>query len=372
MPPIIAIDAKRAFFNSTGLGNYSRDLLRGLGAASFDAHWLMYSPRQVAHQPEWLPSKAEIISPHGVQRLAPSWWRRTQPARDARARGAQIYHGISNELPQQLPAKGLQTLATIHDLIPITHPHLFDPINRKIYTRKMEHAMRVADHLVAVSQYTKKLIATHTGRPETDITVISPTVHSDFWQTDLPAGPRQKKEPYFLMVGRWERRKNIESAMLALRELPAESCSLVLVGAPSSHVKSLRALANETGIADRVEWVENASLAELRAWYRHAAGLLYLSHTEGFGIPILEAFLSGTEVITNREGVFSEAGGLEARYVDVTNPPEIALQMEDLLKVGTNPEKIGAAQMRIREQFHPTAFVQKHVELYQSLIARAQ
>lgn len=371
MMPKIAIDAKRAFSNRTGLGNYSRDLLRGIQHSDFRAEWLLYTPKppsqEVAHSLDWIPKGASIFGPEGGYKIAPSIWRFYEPIQHAQGCGAQIYHGISNELPRHIPShRTLRIAATIHDLIPWTHPKLFDPINRQLYRGKMLHAMRHADQLVAVSEYTKLQMESLMPRLNAPIAVIPPTVHRLFFEAaETESGPKDR--PYFLMVGRWEERKNIDAALRALSLLD-DDCELILVGSTTAYTPTLRKRAEDWGVARRVRWEENIDLNALRALYRGAAALLYVSHTEGFGIPILEAFLSGTEVITNREGVFSEAGGEEARYVDVNQPESLALEMRNVLCSGTDIQRVQRAASRITEQYHPDVFVQRHIELYRSLL----
>jgi len=372
MIPKIAIDAKRAFSNRTGLGNYSRDLLRGIQGSDFQAEWLLYTPKppqaEDMNSIDWLPEGAAIVGPTSGYRLAPALWRYREPIYHAHRSGAQIYHGISNELPQRIPSsRTLRIAATIHDLIPWTHPELFDPINRQIYRKKMLHAMRHADQLIAVSEYTKQRMESLMPRLNAPIAVIPPTVHPLFFQ-EARTSPTPSQTPYFLMVGRWEERKNIDMALRALRLLDDDSCELVLVGSTTAYTPTLAKRAEEWGVAHRVQWEENIDLQALRDRYQGALALLYISHTEGFGIPILEAFLSGTEVITNREGVFMEAGGKEARYVDVTHPESIASEMRDLLNSPKDDERIQRAVARITKQYHPDVFLQRHLDLYRQLL----
>ena len=67
-----------------------------------------------------------------------------------------IYHGLSHELPKGIEKTNIKTVVTIHDLIFIRYPHLFKTIDRKIYYHKFLHACQIADHIIAVSQQTKK------------------------------------------------------------------------------------------------------------------------------------------------------------------------------------------------------------------------
>ena len=63
-------------------------------------------------------------------------------------------------------------MVTIHDLIFIRYPHLFKIIDRKIYYHKFLHACQIADHIIAVSQQTKKDIMDFFSIPADKITVV--------------------------------------------------------------------------------------------------------------------------------------------------------------------------------------------------------
>lgn len=126
MPRRLGFDAVRALRNATGLGNYARGVLRGLRAAAPDDNLILYTPRAAA--PEFASLAATL---HAELRRAPAatmsgaWWRTFRAGRQAARDGVMLYHGLSHQLPRDLPATGVPSVVTFHDLIYERSPELF-------------------------------------------------------------------------------------------------------------------------------------------------------------------------------------------------------------------------------------------------------
>lgn len=365
----IAFDAKRAFHNTTGLGNYSRDLIRGIDELKADVEMILLDPKPNSGLRNWLPESCEIISPKGGWRKIHPIWRTKQSGRSAFRNGAELFHGLSNELPTDLHKTKLRSVVTIHDLIFETHPHLFPKTDAVIYRRKFSSAARRADHIVCVSQFTRNLVCDLYGISKSKTSVIYQSCHPSFFKLS-PKNENPIGKSYFLMVGRIEERKNHEVALRAMAQFPQQDVDLVIIGSDTSYSPKVKAIITDLGLNDRVHFRHNVSLGELQNYYQNAAGTIYPSHTEGFGIPILESLLSGTPVITNQNGVFSEAGGEEAFYIDVDNPDDLVTQMMRVTHPDFDRDKnVQQAQKRIRDQFSPMGQAQKYVELYRQILS---
>ena len=131
----IGYDAKRIFHNITGLGNYCRDMIRILSTYYPDHQYLLYNPKPgKVHRLE--PDGIKVIERHPSSRfwkVFNSFWRQGPVLDQAQEDGISIYHGLSGELPRGIAESGIQSVVTIHDLIFVTHPHLYKAIDRKIY-----------------------------------------------------------------------------------------------------------------------------------------------------------------------------------------------------------------------------------------------
>ncbi len=344
----IGFDAKRVFHNATGLGNYSRDVLRIVHRLRPGHAYLAYTPRPGKMPLELDGGWLEVRGPRGpLDRAFPALWRTRGIVRDLRADGVQVFHGLSNELPLGIERSGIASVVTIHDLIFERFPELYPPLDRRIFAAKARSAARRAGLVVAVSEQTKRdlveMYATDPGR----IRVVYQTCHEAF-RTPVPVerlrevATRYELPPRFLLaVGTIERRKNLLVALRALEKLPG--VLLVAVGRPTPYAEELIAFARAHRLSNRVRLLSGVSTPDLAAMYQLATLALYPSLFEGFGIPIVEALFSGTPVVTTKGGCFAEAGGPGSAYVD----PHDADGLREVIARLLEDE---AARARMREE----------------------
>jgi len=122
---------------------------------------------------------------------------------------------------------------------------------------------------------------------------------------------------FLLTVASKRPHKRLETAIRAFAELAKtdRELRLVMVGARDEHAPALRALAEELGVAERVDDVENLSDRDLALTYRRAQALLVPSREEGFGLVIIEAMAAGTPVIAVNAAPLPEVAGGAATIV---------------------------------------------------------
>jgi glycosyltransferase involved in cell wall biosynthesis len=242
----IGFDAKRLFNNFTGLGNYSRHVVKIL-AEHFPEHgYHLYTPAVKAH-PELAflnQYPFQIKTPPAGFRngLLKAYWRTSLLGRDLQRDGIRVFHGLSNELPGGLAGKRIKTAVTIHDLLFLRFPELYPPIDRLIYDRKFRHACRTSDRIIAISGQTARDITQFYRIDPAKISVVYQSCN-DLFKQPIPAGTletvRQKynlPEAFVLNVGTIEKRKNallILKAMARLRE--TLDLYLVVVGRPTAY-----------------------------------------------------------------------------------------------------------------------------------------
>jgi glycosyltransferase involved in cell wall biosynthesis len=345
---IVGFDAKRVFHNATGLGNYSRDVLRILARLRPEHGYLAYTPRPGKLPAEAGDGRIQVRGPRGpLGRAFPALWRTRGIVEDLRRDGVSLFHGLSNELPVGIERSGIAGVVTVHDLIFERFPELYSPIDRRIYSAKARSAARRAGVIVAVSEQTARDLVELYGVDPARIRVVYQTCREAF-RTPVPperlrevAARYELPERFLLAVGTIERRKNLLLALRALEGLPG--VLLVAVGRPTPYAEELVAFARSRGLSGRVRLLSDVSTGDLAAMYRLATVSLYPSLFEGFGIPIVEALFSGTPVVTTRGGCFAEAGGPGSAYVD----PHDADALRDTLARLLEDE---GARARMREQ----------------------
>lgn len=329
----IGFDAKRLFFNRSGLGVYARNTLRLLSEHAPGNDYVLFSPKAGNPAGFDLPARAEVILPQGLWAKVPALWRTCGMAESIRRSRVDLYHGLSHELPSDIRRSGARSVVTMHDLIFVHHPQLYKPLDRWLYTRKYLRSCHAADRIVAISEQTKAdLVNIWYIAPE-KIEVVYQGCDPQFAREVTPQQREEVRrryrlpEHYVLSVGSIEERKNL---MLTVRAMARGRIDthLVACGKHTPYADKIMEYATSEGIADRVHLHHGVGFADLPAIYRQADAFVYTSLFEGFGIPILEALCSEVPVITSQGGVFPEAGGDAALYVD----PHNVEQMIDALK----------------------------------------
>jgi len=339
----IGFDAKRAFLNNTGLGNYSRDTIRMLSHYFPDNKYFLYTPKNKENNRLSFLKESKntfVRLPESlINKALKSYWRSKSIVRDLFTNKIDIYHGLSHELPLGVEKTNIKTVVTIHDLIFIRYPHLFKMIDRKIYYRKFKSACQRADKIIAISQQTKQDIIDFFFIPEEKIEVVYQGCNSIF-QKEIAVNKKQETlnkynlpSNYLLYVGSIEERKNLLTPLKTLKELPNQK--LVVIGNGKAYkIKCLRFIA-ENNLSDRVLFLSDLNLEEMAAVYQNAQMLIYPSIFEGFGIPILEALFSKTPVITSKGGCFAEAGGEHSKYI---NPLSVEQMKAAILEIQNSTE----------------------------------
>lgn len=375
---IIGFDAKRAFQNNTGLGNYSRMLICGLAQEHQDVRAMLYSPSMSGYYKTYFTSYANISTrqPSGIDRFLPRLWRTLGVSMHLPGDKVQVYHGLSHELPHGIPSN-IKKVVTMHDLIVWRHPEYFRWIDRKVHRFKQKHSCEIADVVVAISQQTKKDLMDIMHVPEEKIRVLYQSCDNIFWQP-IPAEELDDirkmyhlPEKYLICVGTIEERKNQIAVVRALAQLPKE-LHLVIVGRP--HTKYYYELLKEIkmqGLSNRVHIISSAEFEDFPALYANAVASVYVSKFEGFGIPILESLCCDTPVITSNCSSMPEAGGDAALYVDPERPEEIVRQVERIMNEPSLREDLVTKGRVLREKFTPQVVTRQFYSLYAELIGEA-
>lgn len=333
---IIGFDAKRLFHNKTGLGNYSRDLVRILAQFYPENNYLLYNPKPKKIDRIFIDGKCiiEKLPLKKKHNKFSALWRLFKIVPQIKEDKVELFHGLSGEIPIGLNKTGIKTVVTIHDLIFMRYPELYTYFDRKIHYFKFKYAANKADLVIAISEQTKQDIVSYLKINPDKIKVIyqgcapvfKEKIESEFIETvrtkyNLP-------ETFILNVGTIEKRKNILSVIKAIKDIDIQ---LVVIGKKTDYFDEIKRYILENAIDDKIIFLENVALRELASIYKMAHIFIYPSIFEGFGIPIIEALYSKTPVITSKGGCFKEAGGEYSIYVEPLNVEEIRSSINDLL-----------------------------------------
>lgn len=333
----IGYDAKRAFFNNTGLGNYSRWLIKALAYFHPENSYFLYTPKAKEN------SRLHFLGDHGniftvvpKSKLFTSWWRSKGIVNDLKRDGIDLYHGLSHELPSGIGHSGISSAVTIHDLIFMRYPKQFGWVNYRIYLTKVKHACKVADKIIAISEKTKSDIVELLDIQPDKIEVIYQGCDPVFSvkQTDKQKSAVTVKynlpAKFLLSVGTIEERKNLLLIAKALKDIPND-IPLVVIGKATKYADEVNAYLSANNLSDRVIFLNKVTFDELPAIYQLASVFIYPSRYEGFGIPVLEALNSGTPVIAATGSCLEEAGGPNSLYVDPDDEKGLAEKVNLIL-----------------------------------------
>lgn len=350
----IGFDAKRAAQNRTGLGNYSRFVIRILSEKFAGNQYHLYTPK-----PHRMPYLQEIptlkhlflhFPPQGIWSRIRSLWRVWGITKDIQKDGIQIFHGLSNELPLNIGTpeqrkmkaggKGCKYIVTVHDLIFIHTPQYYHWIDRQIYNFKFRRACRCADRVIAVSEYTKQEIMHYYHTPESKIDVVYQGCDPVFSQ-EIEEGKLQEvkaryqlPDKFVLYVGSIEERKNLMLVAKAMAELNRRAAiHVVAVGRRTAYVDQIQDFLKAQGIDHLFHFYHQVPYADLPAFYKWASTFAYPSRIEGFGIPLLEAISSGVPAIGCTGSCLEEAGGPNSIYV---NPDDAKGMADAILRTCTD------------------------------------
>ena len=369
----IGFDAKRAFCNSRGLGNYSRGTIAALTRLRPDNEYFLFTPEKRPEFQNLSYPNSTIISPTtAADRAMPSLWRTFRCTREISARNLDIFHGLSHELPLGIGRCKARSVVTIHDLIFITHPQLYPAIDRMTYTLKYRHSCNAADKIIAISQQTKTDIVNHWKIPEEKIEVVyqgcNPIFQKPVSEDEINNVRNKYNLPteYLLHVGAIERRKN-QAVILQAMKGSKHDIPLVLVGSGGEYLKTLQHDFPDL-FASRVILLRRVPDRDLRAIYAAASIFIYPSLYEGFGIPILEAMSCGVPTITTSDGCFREAGGAACRYINPNAPNQLSEEINILLDdSGLRSECVARGRQQM-SKFTEENIAAKLSEIYETIL----
>ena len=390
----IGYDAKRIVRNGTGLGNYGRTLVNDIAQYDAELDLRLYAPDKGRDE-----LRGQVVAQDNVSFCYPNdstlpfakaWWRTKGIVKDLLHDGVQIYHGLSGELPFGISKTNICSVVTIHDLIFLRHPEFYHWLDTKIYAWKFQQTIKEADHIIAISECTKRDIMEFGEVDGSQISVIYQSCAPRFsknsgqWTVDsydyhardfsrpesnhnCPLSTLHSPLRYILSVGSIEERKNILLAVKSLPYLP-EDLQLVIVGRHTKYTDVVQDYVERHGLTHQVKILHGVKDEELPDLYAGAEAFVYPSVYEGFGIPIIEAISTGLPVVACTGSCLEEAGGPDNLYVAPDDAEGMAAAIRQVLRGAEGrEERILRSQAYIR-RFEGQNVAQQVIDLYHQLL----
>ncbi|MFA5327489.1 MAG: glycosyltransferase family 1 protein [Prolixibacteraceae bacterium] len=370
---IIGFDAKRAFNNAAGLGNFSRNTIRALSRQFPNDRYFLFHPGN--SNPLFIPPvNSSEVKPNSILwKTLKYGWRSFRVGSIAKKLKLDIYHGLSHELPIWIENSNIRTVVTIHDLIYLRHPEYYHRIDRKIYDQKFRHACKVATKIHAISEQTKQDLMTYFFVPEEKIRVIYQSINPVFFEKSDEAKKQELRLKYqlpprfVLHVGTVEPRKNLLGLLEGMIQTKTY-IPVVVVGKLTDYQQKVQKFIEADLNRLEVFFLSRIHDPELAVLYQMAEVMVYPSFFEGFGLPVAEAQASGCPVITSFTSSLPEVGGEAAIYVSPEKPEEIGAALASLLADRNLRESMIGKGITNAQRFTPANFARHLKQLYNSVL----
>ena len=263
--------------------------------------------------------------------------------------------------PLPVRIHGARNIYTIHDLVPLRLPYTTLD-DKPYYLRLLRKIVQTADHIVTVSETSRRDIIRLLDCPEDKVTNTYQSVAIPRNLLDKPEEQVASEiegalgvtyKGYLLFYGAIEPKKNvgrlIEAYLTSGVDIP-----LVLIGPLAWQWEQELRLLESTrrssisagGPAGRIRHFDYAPFSLLVSAIRGARATVFPSLYEGFGLPVLESMILGTPVVTSREGATAEIAGDAALLIDPYDVRDIA---EALRAMSTSsPDILARAALGLR------------------------
>lgn len=348
----VGVDISPAISGDTGVARYAE----GLVADLWERRDLEIATLAFGRGPRATTLEVDRRVPVPLRVLRP-WWRVTpRPRAEDLVGPVDVVHAIDGVPP---PTRQ-PVVVTCHDVLPLTHPHLYDRRYRAI-ARAHVAALHDAAAVVTTCHATADAITTAVGLAPGRIGVAPPGRRFLTTSSETTAA-----EPYVLYVGAITPRKGLHRLVAALAAID-DPPPLVVAGPDGMRAAEVHdAVAPYAGRL-RIEWrgrVDDDSLGDL---LRRAALLCHPSEAEGFGIPVLEAMGAGVPVVAADIGPVREVGGDAVALLPVHDRDAWASTIRDLLSDPDRRERMRLAGLARSAPYTWSAMADRVIDVYRAV-----
>lgn len=353
----IGINARFLSQPFTGIGKYSYNLLSAMAELDEENEYFLFTPELVDFhlsenfQQIRLP-EANFSSPS----LRKANWEYKLLPKEMEKLGINLAHFLYPSNP--LKKLGIPTIVTVHDMIPWRLPDYNSRFRSKMYHWHAKKALKKADHIITVSDFSKKEILDLIQIPKKNLSVTPlapPVTHAD----KLPEGIKLRRK-FLLYVGGYDPRKNVPLLMIAYQKFIANQypIDLILVGAKGKGLEEFITDDFSQKVAGRFPvkakgqmiFTEHLQDSELAALYCQAFALVHPSVYEGFNLPLVEAMSHGVPLLISDIPVHREVAGDAAFYLNTKSENTFGLGIHEFLNNSSIQKTLSEnAKQRIKD-----------------------
>lgn len=351
----IAFDCERMKYPHTGLFEYCHQLGLSLKTTAEKRDGVKYYIREGDKQ--YFPHESDFLTQHTLHKFI-----------FPRYRNIDLWH-ITHQTSLYVPRSSrIKKVMTIHDL-----NFLYEEKaawKRQSYLQKHQHNIDRADHIIAISEFTKSDIIKHLNPGDKPITVIYNGCAEPVLYQDASAALKlvyKPERPFLFALGTVNPKKNFHVLVPLLK---GNEFELIIAGRTDADYRDkIIAEAVKYDVANRVKVIGPVS-DQNKSWYfKHCEAFLFPSIAEGFGIPPIEAMRFGKPTFLSDSTSLPEIGGKEAYYFRSYNPED----MQQVFTDGMNDyqrRQPAASIIRHSEQFNWENSAKAYWEVYKKTLSQ--
>lgn len=239
----------------------------------------------------------------------------------------------------KLKARAVTIVPHLYDLIPVTDPQYFHEQTMRQFLSWVTAVLQYADHIVCNAEATKAALHTlceslELRTPECSVVPLGADFAKKAADTDDADQELLEQLPqyrYLLMVGTIEPRKNHRLLLDAVPELAKRGIKVVFAGRIGWNMDEFaKEMAKHPEKDKNFFFAQGPTDATIQALYRNALAVAFPTKNEGFGLPIVEAYMNGTPVLASDIPVLREVGGSLADYFDHTSVDSLLVAVDRL------------------------------------------
>ncbi len=348
----IGIDARLVYYSQAGIGQYIIHLVNGLAEVDKENEYVLLQSRKddttILEEPTFRRVSLWTPSHHRLERYSLNV--------ELMRLGLDVLHS-PDFIPPHRPS--CRSVITVHDLAFLLYPHFLTKESARYYGH-IDQAVRWTDHIIAVSESTKRDTMQHLGVPEDKITVVYEAANPIFRPIDRAEAREQVRNrhglegPFILFVSTIEPRKNVPTlvrALWQLQECYKEDVRLVLAGGKGWLFEDAFAIIEELKMDSQVHLLGRVSSEDLLYLYNAAELLAHPAFYEGFGLPPLEAMACGLPVVVSQVASLPEVVGDAGLLIDPHDVDELTVGMWRILNDSELRQEMREKGFRQAERF---------------------
>lgn len=361
----VGIDARLVYYSQAGIGQYILHLVNGLAQVDPENEYVLLQSRKddttILEQPNFRRVSLWTPSHHRLERYSLNV--------ELMRLGLDVLHS-PDFIPPHRPS--CKSVITVHDLAFLLYPHFLTKESARYYGH-IDQAVRWTDHIISVSESTKRDTIQHLGVPEDKITVVYEAANPIFQPMDQDKAREEVRNrhgidgPFILFVSTIEPRKNVPTLVRALWQLMEcykEDVRLVLAGGKGWLFEDAFAVVEDLKMDGRVHFVGRVPSEDLLYLYNTAEMLAHPAFYEGFGLPPLEAMACGLPVVASNVASLPEVVGDAGLLIDPHDVDELTVAMWRILNDSALRQEMQEKGLRQAEGFSWKRAARETMDIY--------